>query len=516
MTHREDAAISADARVGSPDGRLWPIVLPLALSTFVFWPITRNYFFADDLLAIYDAIHKPLLRFLFEPYGGHVMATRNLVYLFLYHLFGPNPAAYFFVVLLNHLLNVGLLFLIIRNLTSTRLACFGAGLWGAAAIHEGALGWYQAYGVVMASTAQLWIVHRLVQIRRSNRLSQLEVLSWGLLLFGASTSFGTGIAITVAMPGIAWLVLPPTATRRRATIGLALTAVCVTVGYFALQQLTNYLFAKFRLTVVTTALRYWDAVLWTAGLLTVHGLTVLFLGPLAHHASVASAPEYALTAAAAAALGIGFATARPPMRRLMLACLLPFAVSYLLIAAGRGAFLSVRGTKMVAQAHYHYSASLPLAMLAALLLNELARRWRPSATSATAALALWYAAFAAVQISAGRPIEHHGNERRLADQTLAQIKTLVLSQPPGSDVYIRNGVFYGVGPFVIKNPHTFPGIAGLFAVYHPDQMLEGRRVFFVETEDRTLSMLRDRPFAGMLTPPDNVPAGAILELPPPT
>ncbi len=525
MPHLTDRGLADDALVrrvdelaGSQHGPIWPIALPLALTALVFWPITRNYFFGDDLLAVYDTIHKPLARLLLEPYGGHVMATRNVVFLLLYRLFGPNPTAYFSIVLLTHLLNVGLLFLIIRDLTGTRLACFGAALWGAASIDEGALGWYQAYGVVMAVTAQLWIVYRLVRIRRSDRLSRLEVLSWALLLLGASTSFGTGIAITMAMPGIAWLLLPPTATRRRATFGLALIAAGVAVGYLALQRLAEHLFPTFQAQVGTmmmsVALESWHSVLWAARLLMMHGLTVLLLGPLAHHASVASWGEVALTAAALAGAGAGFAVARAEERRLMLACLLPFGTVYLMIATGRGVFLPQFGPKMLEQAHYHYTAPMPLAILAALLLAELSRWVQPSAAAANVMLGLWYLTFTAVQLAAGPAIAHHDRERELAEKTLAQIKALVLSQPPGSDVYIRNRPFPGVGPFVIKSPEMFPGIAGLFAIYYPNQLLEERRVFFVEANPLVLSRLRERRFAGMLAPPENAPADGILDIAP--
>jgi hypothetical protein len=183
-----------------------------------------------------------------------------------------------------------------------------------------------------------------------------------------------------------------------------------------------------------------------------------------------------------------------------------------MIAAGRAAFWTAAGMKLVTQEHYHYTAPLPLAILTALVLTELARRWRPSAAVGNTILALWLMTFAAVQLTAGRPIDHHDREREVADKVLAQIKTLVLSQPPGSDVYIKNRLFFGVGPFVIKNPQNFPGIAGLFAVYYPDQLLEGRRVFFVEPDPRVLSNLRDRPFGAMLAPPETAPAGRILDL----
>lgn len=517
----DDRADHASARqtqvvTGQPDGPLWPILVPVLLTAFIFWPITRNYFFGDDLLAVYETIHKSLLRLLVEPYGGHAMATRNLIYLLLYQLFGPNPGAYYLIVLLTHLLNVGLLFLIIRGLTSTRLACFGATLWGAASVNEGALGWYQAYGVVLAVTAQLWIVHRLVRIRRTGRLSRLEVLSWGLLLVGASTCFGTGIAITVAMPGVAWLLLPATSTRRRATIGLVLAAVCVAAGYFGFQQLARHLFPELpRMNMLNAALVRWPTVLLVASLMMMHGLAGLLLGPLAHLASVGGWGEWALSITAVVAAGTAFVVASADTRRLMLACLLPFGIGYLMIAAGRAAFWAAAGQKLIMQEHYHYTAPLSLAILTALILADRGRRWRLSAATANIILALWLMTFAAVQLTAGRPIDHHDRERELADKDLAQIEAVVLSQPVGSDVYIRNRLFSGVGPFVIKNPRNFPGIAGLFAVYYPDQLLGGRRVFFVEPDASVRRKLRDRPFGAMLVSPDIAPADRVLYIPPP-
>lgn len=513
---RGGRADARDARAagGGAAGPVWPVVLPLAFAAWFFWPITANYFYGDDLLAMYEAIHKPLLGFLLEPYGGHVMATRNVVYLLLYHLFGLDPRSYYLVVFLTHLLNVGLLFLVVRELAGTRLACFSATLWGSAPIAEGALGWYQAYGVVLAVVAQLWILYRLVRIRRGGRLSRLEVVSWGLLLLAASTCFGTGLAITLSMPAVAWLLLPATAARRRATIGLASIAAAVAVGYLALQRLVGLLFLPDRLPMnpLHAAVRHWQDVSGLASLMMAHGVTALLLGPLALHLDPGAWSEWGVAAVFLAATGAAFVVATGDARRLMLACLVPFGVGYLAIAAGRAPFWRLFGLKLVAQAHYHYTAPLPIAILAALVLAELARRWRPSATAARAVLASWFVAFAAVQLGAGRPIDHHDRERRLAEQTLAEIAALARSQPAGSDVFIENRPFAGVGPFVLRNPQTFPGVAALFAVYHPDQRLEGRRVFFVEANPRVRDNLRDRPFAGMLAAPGVVPPDRVLHL----
>jgi len=497
-----------------PDGPVWAMVFPLALSAFFFWPITRNYFFGDDLLAVYETIHKPLLAFLFEPYGGHVMAARNLVYLLLYRLFGPDPSMYYLVVLLTHLFNVGLLFLIVRDLTSTRLACFSAALWGSAPINQAALGWYQAYGVVLAVAAQLWILHRVVRIRRTGRVSRLEVASWGLLLLAASTCFGTGLATTMAMPAVAWLLLPATTARRRATIGLASIAAGIATAYFIVQRIFRNLFPlRFQSYLLEAAIDNWQDALWVAWLMMMHGVTVLILGPFAHLLNPGGGGEWVVAIVLLAAAGAAFAVATAETRRLMLACLLPFVIGYGAIASGRVVFWPIAGMKLIAQGHYHYTAPLPLAILAALVLAEVARRWQPSAAVARTMLALWFVTLGAALVLAAPPIRHHDRERRVAETTLAQIRTLARSQPAGSDVFIKNRRYFGVGPFVINNPDTFPGVAAVFAVFYPDQLLEGRRIFFVEEDASVRENLRNRPFAAMLAAPETVPADRILHLP---
>lgn len=499
---------------GRAAGAVWPMVFPLALAAVVFWPITGNYFYGDDLLAVYEAIHKPLLGFLFEPYGGHVMATRNALYLLLYHAFGPAPGVYYLVVLLTHLVNVALLFLVVRELAGSRLACFSAALWGSAPINQAALGWYQAYGVVLAVTAQLWVLHRLVRIRRTGRLSRLEVAGWGLALLGASTCFGTGLAITMAMPGVAWLLLPAAGARRRATLGLAAIAALIAVGYLGLQRLIAHLYPELvPFNLLSIALGAWRQVLEIAGLMAMHGVAVLLLGPFSHAVAAGGASEWALAAAFLVAAGGALAVASADGRRLMLACLLPFAIGYLAIGSGRVLFWPSLGMRLVAQGHYHYTAPVTIAVLVALMLGELARRWPPSAAAARAALWLWFATFAALQLTVAPPVDHHDRERKFAERTLAGIAILAASQPPGADVFIENRPYPGVGPFVIQNPQTFPGIAGLFAVYHPDQRLDGRRVFFVEANPDVREHLRERPFAAMLAAPGAVPADRVLHLP---
>src|SRR5262249_48876359 len=52
-------------------------LLPLALAAVRYYPITGNYFFADDFLNLYHIADDPVPQYLITPNGGHVLLTRN-------------------------------------------------------------------------------------------------------------------------------------------------------------------------------------------------------------------------------------------------------------------------------------------------------------------------------------------------------------------------------------------------------------------------------------------------------
>jgi hypothetical protein len=122
------------------DGAL-PALLPIALATVVFFPITRNYFYQDDFVHLYRLVNHGPLENLLVPHAGHISVARNAVFWLFFTLFATATPYYFAVVLLTHLLNVYLLFAVIRAQTgSAAVACFGAALWGTCRMNEGALG----------------------------------------------------------------------------------------------------------------------------------------------------------------------------------------------------------------------------------------------------------------------------------------------------------------------------------------------------------------------------------------
>src|SRR5215813_848916 len=128
---------------------LWhPLVLlPLALSAWTYFPITRVNFFADDLAHLAGIESDPLVDFLLAPFGGHNYLVRNLFFVATWEAFGLHAPLYYGAVLATHLLNVALLFGVLRGLgQSAALACFGAALWGTSPLCVGTLAWYSVYG----------------------------------------------------------------------------------------------------------------------------------------------------------------------------------------------------------------------------------------------------------------------------------------------------------------------------------------------------------------------------------
>src|SRR5262249_28160275 len=136
----------ARAPRGSRARLAWAL-LPPAAAAFTFFPVTRNYFVGDDFLHLLTFANDGLLRFLGTPFGGHVLVVRNLAFALCVRAFGTDPTGFFWTVLATHVVNAGLLYLLLVRFVGSRpVACLVALLWGAAPHHGVALGWYSVYG----------------------------------------------------------------------------------------------------------------------------------------------------------------------------------------------------------------------------------------------------------------------------------------------------------------------------------------------------------------------------------
>jgi len=496
---------------------------PVLLSLWCFYPITGNYFFGDDLYNLYEIVNRGVVEYLVKPYGGHLLAARNVVYFLCFTLFGTNPEPYFWVVLLTHAFNVWLVFRILTLVAGPWLACVGATLWGTAPVDEGALGWFSVYGQVLATAFILWVLHRLVQVAGGATFGPAGAWRWAGLLFLASVSFGTGIGAALAFPFVALVLLPPVPGRLRILVALSVVALSIPLLYVASHWLAE-LYQAPSTGELGSPLGPW--MLWHFGWpLTVklisYGATILLLGPFRYpmpypDPSFEDVPTLAIVAGLAA-LALGSAAHR---RRLI--AMLGFAVAcYGIIAAGRAPFFLLFGNNIVTSARYHYLATVPLCVAVFVTIAVLARsRAQPpipaGGDGAPPATGGWrwpvlvaaLAVIVAPHALGARPIDHHDRERAAAAKAVASIQQQIDAAPPGADVYINNQRFDGVGPMMIQRPDLFPGLAAIFAIYFPEIVVDGKRVLFVIWKPDTLAAAeRGRKTTWFVIHPSRLPEG---------
>src|SRR5262245_16182800 len=216
----------------------WLVLPPLIVTAIVYFPITRNYFYLDDFFNLYNIVNDRPLVYVLRENGGHVLVARNALFYLIFWLVGPHPELFYWSALLTHLLNVALLFVVILRLTGrSGLASFGALLWGSSPLQEGTLGWYSVYGHALVGTTLLIVLAQAAGLaRRGQQPSRRTRSLWaGLALIGA-TSFGTGVALAMALPFALYLLLPPGPKRRPPLLALVVVVPLVYVGLTRLYE----------------------------------------------------------------------------------------------------------------------------------------------------------------------------------------------------------------------------------------------------------------------------------------
>ena len=499
---------------GQPVGaRRWRdpalLVLALALAALAYAPIVRNFFNADDFFHLYHIVNKDRLEFLLNMHGGHLLMVRNALFILFFDVFGTDVAAYFWIVLATHLVNVALLFGIIRDLTgSARLACFGAALWGVLPVQEGTLGWYSVYGHAVAATCTFLVVSALARAAAGRPVHRLAPLLWTALLLAGATSFGVGIGVAFAMPLVALLLMPPSPLRRWTVLLFSALALALPFLYFRLERLYVELYGGLPPSLMlTSGLQYWHQHVLLFAQLIGYGISAVVLGVLHRPLFYPSPAGYAVAATYAALLVAVLVRGDAVLRRRILACLALCAGAYGIIAAGRGMFMAAGPGWMAQMTRFHYVGTAALAIATCLALAQIAAWWRWSARAGTALLLLWAGLTVLGQQLLGLPIRHFDAARWETTWTLEQIRTAARSAPPAADVYIANQVFKSVGLRMIARSDAFPGWAALYSIYFPDDVLDGRRIRFVEQDPNVIEAARgDRRTAALLVAPSDAPA----------
>ena len=86
----------------------------------------------------------------------------------------------------------------------------------------------------------------------------------------------------------------------------------------------------------------------------------------------------------------------------------------------------------------------------------------------------------------GFAIDDHQAARNYVATTLAEIGAAVDARPPGTTVYLDNGVLPGSVRGPMLGQAVLPGRAALFVLVAPSGDLDGRRVRFIEPDPKVL------------------------------
>jgi hypothetical protein len=495
--------VDAEARASAPIGRLvrrmsWTTlagVIPVALAGWLYWPLTRSWFWADDFVNMASIVNDGFVRFVFRPFGGHNLLVRNVVFYVFWHLFGLHAAPCFWAMLLIHLLNVWLLFRVLQRLTgSAILACFGATLWGTSPVAAGVLAWYAVFGQALVATILLGILDRLAALSRLGTPvpARTACIWYGLLLL-ASLTFGEGIGVALAFPAVLF-AMQPAAWRRPQLRAAYLALPVVTLAlYLAYRQLYAVLVEP--LSPEEVAARPGGIGAMPHALAAVAALVAFsaseyvrnFFSAGGAYPDRATAP---VMAALAGGVGLLCWRGRPDIRRTAVAMASLCVGVYLSIAIARSRADLI---PIATQQRYHYVAAIPVVILVCLILQEVGRiGWLarvPRAPLLVVALGLWIWGFAR---SAYR-VELHPGPRRAVDTALSSIVAEVSQVPPGRTAYLENGV----SPRTLLGPALtdvyFPGRAAIFLLTHDGDQLDGRTVRFIVRDPAVLAYYRQRP-----------------------
>jgi len=495
-------------------GRRWVLLaLSLVPSAVVYRSILRNYFFGDDFRHLWEIADWGFLPFVLKPHGGHVYLVRSVVFYACNRLFGFDPRPYFVLVLATHLVNVSLLFLVLTELGSDAvLATFGAALWGILALHEGTLGWYSVYGQALSATVLLAFLRAVCRAANGTaKLGPWWAVAWCLVLLAGETCFGTGLSVALAAGAVAFLLLPPSRFRLGAVAVLCSLLVLAPLLYISLISLYAHFWgggAPFG--VLPANLRESAPLVANALVRLVENAVAGTLVPYVCGRANASAACTSVAGVFGATVLAAVVVFAGVTRRRLLAWIVLLLAVYGLIALARAPiawFFNLTTAQMAATPRYHYVGTIPVVLLLCGVLDCLRPLVARRSWLEPTLLAAWIGVVGAFWLRAPG-IDHHDAERAETDELLATVNTLIDAAPLGTDVYVPNRTFAGVG-YSGSTRRTFPGWAALFIITEPANIVRGRRIHFTESDPAVIAAYQawpERRTASLLVSPDEVRA----------
>ena len=298
-------------------------LLAVAAAVLATWPILGNYFYADDFDHLLELATFGPRDFILAPNAGHMYLVRNAVFYLSFLAFDMEPAGYFTGAVATHGLNALLLFAVIRRLTADALvAGLVAVLFAVSPENPGTLGWYSVYGHALATTATLIALLLVAPAPGVPRpLSRRSAAAAALAMLVASQCFGTGAAVAIVFPAVAFLLRPELLRTPRSAALLAALPLLVLLAWVVMNAIPSRLNpwgAQGARGLALLATDYRVVAFMTAHLLAI-GIHTLVLGPAVPLTRYGSPLSIAAVVLFAAAVGGTLLTATRDTRRRMLA-----------------------------------------------------------------------------------------------------------------------------------------------------------------------------------------------------
>jgi hypothetical protein len=195
--------------------------------------------------------------------------------------------------------------------------------------------------------------------------------------------------------------------------------------------------------------------------------------------------EYAIAALFAAAVVVASVTAPRRTRGVLAALTILCLGGYAMIAVGR-AWLYAVSPGLATSTRYHYAAPILIALMLAVVL---ARVRLPLAPASKDVLALAFAAGLVWQLEgSGWTINHFQRERDATAQVIAEVQAAAHDAAPGAVVHVPNQ--YPFPPSERMAGQYVAGSVTVFALFYPDDVIDGRRVRFVTRDPAALKTVR--------------------------
>lgn len=488
------------ARVNLSHGLL---LVAVVASGIVCFPVTRAYFFSDDFLGFLTIVDRGGWLFVIQQFGGHLLLVRNATIWLVFALWGLHSEPSGWLVWLTHLVNVALVFRIVRVSTGNAwLGSLGAALWGTASIHSETIGWFSNYGQVQAATMLLVFLERVLSCSPSTPISPARAVFWAALLWIGAACIGAGIGVAMASPAVILLLIPGAHRRRALRNAFAILPVAVMVSYYGFRWLYRQFEPPtfFDIVFIAPPNQIADMLVNLAGV-GVSALLHPFCFP--KDATPIRLDAWAIWVFAVPVLA-GFACGDWAARRRQLAYTVLAASAYGIIALGRASSYAQWHVSMSDAAHpprYHYLPMLPLTLLFFDALAAVCRKARQPVALPALALAAWAALAVLSYVRGVWKLDERAAARTATNATLAELDRVIDAARPGETVYIPLTPEPYV-PWGVLNYELAPGTAAVFAVTHRRDKVRGRWVRFVAPKEKrdAFSNPKHRRFSRLIVP----------------